>query len=266
MSVTEYVSSEDGTRIAFERTGRGPALILVNGALSERSSTPALAAQLSGKFTVIAFDRRGRGESGDTQPYAVEREVEDIDALIEMAGGRAFVFGHSSGAVLALEAANQLGRINRLAVYEPPFIVSEEGTRLPPEYDQKIETLISEGKRGDAAEYFLTVAVGVPAGAVAQMKLAPSWPGMERIAHTLRYDQAVMGGTMAGRPLPRDRWTSVTIPTLVMDGGASPAWFAKGADNLAAVLSNSRRQTLPGQTHGADPEVIAPVLIEFFKG
>jgi pimeloyl-ACP methyl ester carboxylesterase len=266
------VLSKDGTAIAFDRSGQGPAIIMVNGALSTRSAVAQSAGErgdtnLSRHFTVFAYDRRGRGESGDTPPYAVGREVEDLDALISEAGGSAFVFGHSSGAVLALEAARLLPtRITKLAVYEPPFIIDDSRPPLPEDYVQQLTELVSSGRRGDAVEYFMTRAVGVPAEEVAQMRHAPMWPAFEAVAHTLAYDGAIMGDTISGSPLPIRKWATVLVPTLVMDGGKSPAYMHHGAQALADILPNAQHRRFPGQDHGVAEEVLVPALVEFFKG
>lgn len=262
--MTDTVRSSDGTTIAFDRSGDGPPLVLVGGALSDRSVAAGLAGHLAERFTVIAYDRRGRGDSGDTAPYAVDREVDDLLALIVDAGGSAFVFGHSSGAALALEAAAHGLPIARLALYEPPFIVDDSGPELPRDYVTRLEELVSAGRRGDAVEYFMTVAVGVPADVVAQMRSEPMWTSMEALAHTIAYDGTVMGDATAGNPQPLQRWASVTIPTLVMDGGASPDWQRNSIRALVDVLPNVQRRTLVGQDHGPADEVLAPALIEFF--
>jgi pimeloyl-ACP methyl ester carboxylesterase len=261
------VTSEDGTTIVFDRSGDGPSLILVGGALADRSAAAQLSARLASHFTVIAYDRRGRGDSGDTAPYAVEREVEDIEALIVAAGGHAFVLGHSSGAVLALESARTFpDRIGKLALYEPPFIVDDSRSLLPEDYVSHLEALVSAGRRGDAVEFFLTTAVGVPAEVVAGMRQEPFWSSMEAVAHTLSYDGTVMGDTMGGSPAPLERWSSIAVPTLVMDGGASPDWQRHAVRALADVIPDARRRTLEGQDHGPDSEVLAPLLVEFFLG
>lgn len=260
------VTSKDGSAIAFDQSGHGPALILVGGALSDRSAAMPLAALLAPHFTVFAYDRRGRGDSGDTPPYTVAREVEDIAALLIEAGGSGFVYGMSSGAVLALEAANHRLAITKLALYEPPFILDDTRPQVPSDYVSHLTELVAAGRRGDAVEYFMTDAVSVPADMVAQMRQTPMWPAMEAVAHTLPYDGAIMGDTMSGKPLPDSRWPSVTIPTLVMDGGDSPAWMRHAAQSLANILPAAQRRTLPGQTHAVTPEVLAPILTEFFLG
>ena len=263
------VTSKDGTIIAFDRSGEGPALILVGGAFQHRSSDPStarLAELLAPRFTVYHYDRRGRGDSADTAPYAVEREIEDIDALIQDAGGSAFVFGMSSGAVLALHAASAGLAITKLALYEPPFVVDDSRPRVPADHRERLTALLVAGRRGDAVELFMTEAVGMPVEAVAPMRGAPFWSAFERVAHTLPYDAAIMGDTLSGVPLPEGRWAAVTIPTLVVDGGASPAWARNAVAALAGALPTAERTTLVGQTHQVDPDAFAPVLEAFFVG
>jgi pimeloyl-ACP methyl ester carboxylesterase len=260
----DTVRSADGTTIAYDRTGDGPPLIVVGGALSDRSAADTLAGILGEDFTVVAYDRRGRGDSGDTPPYAVEREVEDLAALIDAAGGSPFVLGHSSGAALAIEAAIQALPITKLAAYEPPFIVDDSRPPLAPDYIEHIDELVTEGRRGDAVAYFMTTAVGLPAAMVDQMRGAPMWPAMEALAHTIAYDGRVMGDRMSGRPLPAGWASSITIPTLVLDGGDSPDWARNAVSAVAAAIPGAERRTLAGQGHGAAPEVLAPVVRSFF--
>jgi pimeloyl-ACP methyl ester carboxylesterase len=190
--------------------------------------------------------------------------VEDIRALVEHAGGTAFVFGHSSGAVLALEAALETPGITRLVLYEPPFIVDDSRPPLPGDYVEHLRELAATDRRGEAVEYFMTTGVGVPADAIASMRESPFWPSLEAVAHTLWYDGMIMGDNMVGKPLSADRWSSVTIPTLVIAGGAGPPSLRKAAQQLADVLPNARRLTMEGQTHEVDPTLLAPVLTEFF--
>jgi pimeloyl-ACP methyl ester carboxylesterase len=236
--------------------------------LGYRSFPDPLGALLAPHYTVFSYDRRGRNESGDTPPYAVEREVEDINALIGEAGGSVYVFGRSSGAVLALEAAARGLAITKLALYEPPLIIDDSRPPVPADYVPHINELIRKGRRGDAVEHLLTAVVGVPAEFVAGMRTEPMWPLLEAVAHTIPYDGAITEGLESGRPLPADRvkrWASFTGPTLVIDGGASEQFMHSGADALARVLPNAQRRTLEGQTHDVNAEVVAPVLIEFFR-
>jgi pimeloyl-ACP methyl ester carboxylesterase len=259
----ETIASADGTSIAYERSGGGPPLILVGGAMSDRMAAAPLGKLLSSRCTVFAYDRRGRGDSGDTGPYACEREIEDLAVLIEAAGGSASIHGHSSGAVLALEAAANGLAITKLSLYEPPFMVDDTRPPVPGDYVAILEELVAAGRRGDAVAHFMATGVGLPAEVVEGMRHEPMWPGLERLAHTLAYDGRIMGDTMRGHPLPAERWSSVTIPVLVLDGGRSPEWQRNAARALAGVLPNTEHRTLEGQTHGVDPEVLAPVLREF---
>src|SRR5713226_9035537 len=257
------VRSKDGTAIAFDRSGDGPPIILVDGALCYRASGPMgpLAALLAPHFTVFTYDRRGRGDSGDTAPYSVEREVEDIEALIKEAGGSAFVFGISSGAALALEAANRGLAIRQLALYEAPFIVDDSRPPIPNDFLARLNGLIASDRRGDAVRLFMKL-VGVPAIFVAIMRFMPAWRKLKAVAHTLPYDITIVQDNQRGRPLPAKRWTSVIAPTLVIAGGKSPAWMRHGMQALADVLPNARRRPLEGQTHMVNPKALAPALVE----
>jgi pimeloyl-ACP methyl ester carboxylesterase len=262
------VTSRDGTTIAYDRVGEGPSVILVGGALQYRAfdqRTAHLAELLGARFTVYHYDRRGRGESTDTPPYATEREVEDLDALIRVAGGAAMVFAMSSGGALALDAANQGLAITRLALYEPSFVVDDSRPPVPADYVEQLAGLAAAGRRGDAVAYFLVNAIGIPPDYVAPMRQDPSWAGMEAVAPTLAYDGAFVADVCQGRPLPTDRWASVTVPTLVIDGGASPAWVRHAARALADLLPHAAYRTLEGQRHDYAPEALAPVLAEFFS-
>jgi pimeloyl-ACP methyl ester carboxylesterase len=262
----KHVRSGDGTIVAYDRIGDGPAVILIGGALNNRHSGAPLAKLLAPHYSAITYDRRGRGDSGNTLPYAVEREIEDIAALIGEAGGHALAMGHSSGAVLALKAAAAGLPITRLVLYEPPFILDGSRTPVPADYVAHLAELTATGRRGEAVEYFLVEAVGVPGPAVAQMKQSPMWADLESVAHTLPYDGMIMGDTMFGGPAALERWSTMSVPTLVMDGGDSPAWARNACRSLAGVLPRCEYRTLPGQTHAAAPEVLAPALEEFFAG
>jgi pimeloyl-ACP methyl ester carboxylesterase len=265
MGMDEQLRSRDGTAIAFDRSGDGPPVILVGGAFQHRlidESTAQLQARLAWDFTVFHYDRRGRGDSGDTPPYAVEREVEDLAALIHEAGGSAAVFGMSSGAALALEAAGRGLAISRLALYEPPFIVEGGGPPGPADLATRIAELTSSGRRGEAVEYFLTTGPGLPAEVVAEMRAGVAWPMLERVAHTLLYDTAIMRNQEA---LLNQVAPSITAPTLVIDGSASPAWARNAARALTNRLPNAEHRTLEGQTHQVAPEALSPVLEEYFS-
>src|SRR5215472_17257615 len=260
------VHSADGTTIAFDKRGKGPALILVDGALGQRvmdSETTQLAPLLAQHFTVFHYDRRGRGDSTDTQPYAVEREIENIDALITEAGGSAFVFGISSGAALALEAAIKLGdKVKKLAMYEVPY-KSDETARLAWQaYRKQLTGVLALGRRGDALALFMLLS-GMPADHRDRVRQHPMWPMWEAVAPTLAYDAAVMGEDAS---IPSEKAAGLAIPALVMDGGESYPFMHVTALALARAMPHARHRTLEGQTHEVAPQVLAPVLVEFFLG
>jgi pimeloyl-ACP methyl ester carboxylesterase len=258
------VASADGTTIAYDRIGTGPPLVLVDGALCYRGSGPngALAAALAERFSVITYDRRGRGASGDTAPYAIDREVEDLEALITVAGGRANVYGISSGAALALEAATRGAAIDRLALYEAPFVVDDARAPVPGSYAAEIDRLVAADRRSEALRYFMRRGVGLPAPVVTMMRFMPAWSTLKSLSHTLPYDTALTAELQRGRPLPRDRWASVSAPTTVICGGKSPAWMQSAMRALAAVIPDATHRTLEGQTHLVKAEALAPVLTE----
>ena len=259
------ILSKDGTSIAVERIGRGPALVFVDGAMCYRASGPSqpMAAALAEHFTVFTYDRRGRGDSGDTSPYDVQREIDDLEAVIREAGGRAFVFGVSSGAALALEAASRGVAMTRLALYEAPFIVDNSRPALPNDFVPNMNTALAAGRRADAVKMFMKL-VGVPGIFITLMRVMPAWPKLIAVAHTLPYDLSIVGPYQKGRPLPATRWSSTTVPTLVMDGGKSPAWMRNATRALAGIVPNATYRTLDGQTHMVKPKALAPPLIEFF--
>jgi pimeloyl-ACP methyl ester carboxylesterase len=255
------VASADGTTIAYEHTGSGPALILVDGAMCYRAAGPMrpLAALLQDAFTVYTYDRRGRGESSDTLPYAVAREVEDLQALIAQAGGEAHVYAISSGAALALATAAAGPGMVKLALYEPPFMAEvEDGARIK-EYTERLHELLDAGRKGDAVALFMTN-VGIPAQAVAGIRAQPGWAMLEAIAPTLAYDDEVL----AGGSVPRDLTSTIAVPALVIAGAASPSGLQQAANATADALPAAEHRTLYGQTHDVVPEVLAPVLVEFF--
>ena len=261
----QTVTSRDGTRIACDKVGKGPALILVGGALSQRSDGAGLAQLLAPRFTVYSFDRRGRGDSGNTRPYAVQREIEDIEALIDDAGGSAYVYGKSSGASLALQAAAALGdKVRKLALYEAPYSDAEGAAKAWREFTAKIEGLLAADRRADAVTLFMKF-VGAPDEVLERMKASPAWPGMVAMAPTLAHDNAVVG---SDRSVPVATAANLKAVTLVMDGGASlgPMPFMRAtADRLAKAIPGAQRLVLEGQAHDVDPKVLAPALIGFFR-
>ncbi|MGE6226674.1 alpha/beta fold hydrolase [Paenibacillus chitinolyticus] len=246
------VTSKDGTTIVYDKTGQGPALILVTGAFSYRKfpGQVQLAELLSGQFTVYNYDRRGRGDSGDKQPYAVEREIEDLQAVIDEAGGSAFVWGLSSGAALALQAAANGAGIAKLALHEPPFVVDPADRKPPHNFTAHVSELIAAGRRAEAIKYFMTQGMGAPSFVVGMMKLMPGvWSNLMAVAHTLPYDAALLDGYMDGKPLPAGLWRSVTQPVLVLEGTESPAGLRHGAQALAQALPNAQLLSKKGLGH-----------------
>jgi pimeloyl-ACP methyl ester carboxylesterase len=261
----QLVTSQDGTRIAYDKFGKGPAVILVNGALSTRSSNSELAQLLAPRFTVYSYDRRGRGDSTDTKPYSVKREIEDIAALIKVAGGSAYVYGKSSGACLALEAASSLGdKVKKLAIYEAPYSETEGAAKEWREFRSKLDGLLAADRRADAVTLFMKF-VGAPDEAIEKMKASAVWPGMVAMAPTLAYDNAVVG---EDRSVPVDIAAKVKATTLVMDGSASlgPMPFMRTtADKLAKVIPDAQRLTIEGQAHDVSSKALAPILLKFFN-
>ena len=258
--------SKDGTPIVYDRSGEGPALINVLGATATRGMVAQHGSnEATMPFTVFTYDRRGRGDSGDTAPYAVAREIEDLAAIIDEAGGSAFVFGHSSGAVLALRAAGLLGnKLKKLALYEPPFVIDDSRPPLPADYVAHLRGLIAAGRPEEALAYFMTVAVGIPAEYIDGMKQAPFWASSVAVAHTISYDGAIMGDTMYGNPATLAPFAAITTPTLVMVGSNSPPYQQHAVETLAKLLPNGHYRSMAGQDHGIAPEVLAPALVEFF--
>jgi pimeloyl-ACP methyl ester carboxylesterase len=253
------VTSKDGTSIAYERVGRGPALILVGGGAVDRSENAPLGPELAEQFTVYNYDRRGRGGSGDTLPYAVGREFEDLAALIDVAGGSAHLFGASSGGALALEAAAAGLPIGKLAVYEVPYMNGGVMQQRWQEYRARLDTLLAQRRRGDAFELFMRIA-GAPDAQIAAAKASPSWPDCEAIAHTLAYDAACVGDG----PPPTDRLERIMQPTLVVTGGGND-FFEQAADAILASVPRAERHVLDGVGHAVEAKVLAPVLYEFLR-
>jgi pimeloyl-ACP methyl ester carboxylesterase len=257
------LSSRDGTTIAYDKLGEGPALILVDGALTVHSSGSGseLARLLAPRFTVYGFDRRGRGESGDTLPYAVDREIDDIEALIDHAGGSAFLYGHSSGGPLAMRAAIRLGgKVSKIAMYEPPYNNDPGAQASWSHYLRQLEKALAEDRRGDAVALFMRF-VGTPAEQIGRMRRAPSWPGLEAVAPTLAYDHAAI----LGEPwsVPAELAARVSVPALVMAGDAGLPFMPDAARVLSQAIPRGQLRTLAGQTHEVNPGVLAPVLADF---
>jgi pimeloyl-ACP methyl ester carboxylesterase len=263
----ETVTSKDGSRIAYDRLGSGPAVILVAGALGYRKfkKMEELAKLLAGSCTVINYDRRGRGDSREVKPFALEREIEDIAALIEAAGGSASLWGWSSGGALALRAAGRGIGVERVSVYEVPFIVTPAAERPTPDYGERLDELVAAGDRSAAVRHFMRNAIGVPAPFVALMRLTPMWKDLKATAHTLPYDWAALGKhRMYGAPLDPQEWASVTVPTLVAYGAKSAPVLQQGSRALAEVLPNAELRELEGVGHNVKMGALAPVLVEFF--
>jgi pimeloyl-ACP methyl ester carboxylesterase len=256
----DKVISADGTEIAYESVGSGPTVVLVGGAFCDHTATAGYADALAGDFTAVSYDRRGRGESGDNQPYDPQREVEDITALITAFGGRGFVFGLSSGAGLCLLAAASGAPIDAVAGVEPPYRVSDDAPPLPEDYTETLIELSSTGRRGDAVAYFMTVAVGQPPEAVEEARKMPMWPGLEAMAPTLAYDSLVhnKGG------FPADLLATIAVPVLAVHSTGSPSWLVAGAEATAKVVPNGESVGLEGGFHEVPPETLAPVLREFY--
>jgi pimeloyl-ACP methyl ester carboxylesterase len=259
----ETVSSADGTPIAVQRTGSGPPVILIGGAFNDRSTVAGLAGVLAADVTAVTYDRRGRGDSGDTPPYTVEREIDDLAAVISYAGRPAGVFGHSSGAVLALEAAARGLDIARAAACEPTYVI--DGTRPRPREDLagRLQALLDDGDRDEAVALFQAEAVGLPAEIIGGMRSSPMWGWFTALAHTLPYDVALCG---PGMRLPASRLADITIPVLAIGGGASPPWLPAAAQAVASATPAGRYVTLDGQDHGVlqQPDTLRPLLTSYF--
>ena len=255
----QWVTSKDETAIAFDRSGKGAPVILISGASCDRGVHSELAKLLATDFMVFNYDRRGRGDSGDTHPYSIEREVEDLAALVDAAGGAAAVFGNSSGAILALHAASAGVAITKLALWEPPFMVDPDAPRRHREYVSELTQLLDEDRRGDAMALFMK-SIGLPEEMIAGMRHAPMWSDMEALAPTLIYDAIIMGDST----LPTRLVNLITAPTLVLDGSETGLWAANSSKALTAALPNPRHRTLAGQDHAVAWDVLAPVVTEFF--
>jgi len=260
----DTITSHDGTTIAYDRQGEGPTLILVDGALSVHSAggKSELAKLLAPHLTVYGYDRRGRGGSGDTLPYAVDREIEDIEALIDDAGGSAYLYGHSSGASLAMLAAVKLrGKVSKIAMYEAPYNDEPEAQESWRQYLGQLREVLADCQPGDAVALFMRY-VGTPADQVDRMRAAPFWPSMEAVAPTLAYDHAAIQGR--ANSVPIDVASRVMVPALVMSGSASFPFMRDTARALSEAMPRGELRTLDGQTHEVDPGALAAVLLEFF--
>ncbi|MGZ0151230.1 alpha/beta fold hydrolase [Kribbella sp. WER1] len=255
------VISKDGTTIAYDRRGSGPALVLVDGALCSRAQgpMPELAEALADRFTVYNYDRRGRGDSGDGDVYAVDREIEDLAAVIEAAGGSASVYGSSSGAALALRATAAGLPVEKLVAFEPPYVVDDSRKQIPRSWVADLTALGPD----DAIRYFFTKGIGLPGILVTMMKLMPAWKNMRAIAHTLPYDAQVVGGNCFGEPMDATQWAPIDQPVLVVNGGKSPGWMKASNQALADAVPGSAHTEVPGQNHMIKTAAIAPVIADF---
>ncbi|MEW2619854.1 alpha/beta hydrolase [Streptomyces sp. NPDC048106] len=255
-------TSRDGTPLAYSVTGRGPVVILVSGAMSTGGTLAPLAERLADDVTAVVYDRRGRDRSGDTAPYAVDREVEDLAALLDAVGGDAALFGVSSGGALVLEAAASGLPVARAAVYEVPYADRlAGGAEREAAYKERLGRALAEDRRGDAVELFLRL-TGLGEEMIRRARQSPMWPGLEAVAPSLAYDDAVMGDGL----LPRDRLAAVSVPLLAIAGGASPEWMRHAARDIADAVPGGAYRVLEGQTHMVEPEVLGPVLAGFFTG
>lgn len=255
------VVSRDGTTIAYEKAGDGPPIICLGGGFRDHTIFDSLVPVLSPHLTTYVYDRRGRGESGDSPHYAVQREIEDIEALIAEAGGQAAVFGGSSGGILALEAAMGGSAISRLMLLEPPYRLP--GQQRPPDaFPEHLDALLAQGRAGEAADYFLEFMVGFTTEEIAAWRKSPLWPENESVVHTLPYDTAICGD---GR-LPVERLARTHTPTLVINSDSTSEWLRVAAEATAAALPQGRHVTLPGVWHKVPSEVLGPALVEFVTG
>lgn len=266
----QTVTSTDGTPIAYQRDGAGPALILVGGGLDDGSENASLATELAREFTVYNYARRGRADSGDTQPYAVQREIEDLASLLEVAGGSAHVFGASTGAALALEAAAADLPVDRLVVYDVPYSVEAEAVARWREYRASLAESLKQGQIDEALAAFMRLG-GASEDDLAGARTAPFWDGLLRLAPTLAYDAAVIGDD---GPPPAERLAGIQQETLVLTRSTSdpylPAlpveFFEAAADSVARALPHAIRRTIDAPGHAVDAASVAPPVLAFFAG
>lgn len=257
-------TSADGTPIAYDRSGEGPAIVFVVGAFNDRTKCAPLAALLESRFTVVTYDRRGRGDSGDTPPYAIDREIDDLDALIAEVGGTASVFGFSSGALLAVKAVARGSAIDKLALYEPPFPAEDDDHQPPADLADRLAALVAADRPGDAVELFQREGIGLPAEMIAGARRSPYWPALEAFARSLVYDATI--SSEVGRPTP-DEFAAVTVSTLVLNGARTWPALQVAAQAVADAMPTAEHRTLPGgENHEIDPVVVAEELTEFFAG
>jgi pimeloyl-ACP methyl ester carboxylesterase len=257
--------SKDGTEIAYDKTGKGPALVLVDGAFCYREYgvTPNLVPLLSQHFTVFSYDRRGRGESTDTKPYSVDREIEDLNAIVEATNEEAFVVGFSSGAALVLQSVSKGLHVKKMALFEPPYVVTSNGSPIPPKDAETIlVNFIAQGEKSAAVKYFFTNIMGMPAPIVFLFKLfgRSLWAKNESVSHTLPYDVALMGNYS----VPKEITSKINVPTLVIGGKKSPKGLINAVSNVGQSIPNAETYFLKGQTHNVSMKVLAPVLIKWF--
>lgn len=265
------VTSKDGTVIAYERSGQGPTVVLIAAALSDRSDTKRLAALLAEHYSVVNYDRRGRGRSTDAPTWSPEREIDDIEALIDANGGSAYLFGSSSGAVLALDAAAALGdsgRVRKVFSYEAPVIVDDRRARVPTDAADLVDAMVAEGKGGQAVSYFFRTALGASGFMVAMTRImVPVWSKMVAMAPTISYDLRLLDGLQSGAQIPSGRWSRMRVPALVMAGEKAEPFMETGSLALVRALPEARREVLPGGHHGTPvmkPAALLPSMTAFF--
>ncbi len=260
-----FVTSKDGTRIGYSVVGSGPPIILIDGALCSRDMGPAtpLAAELKDRFTAYTYDRRGRGESGDTKPYATQREVEDLAAVIGAAGGSVAIYAISSGVALALEAANTIPGITSMVLYELPIFTDTTRKPVPDDYVQRMNRLVASGDNAGAVKHFMQNGIAIPWFGIVMMQLFGMFKKMAPVGPTLPYDMAFVTPLWTHKPIPANRWSNVTIPVLNIGGGKSDAWMQNAQVAIAANLPNAEHKTLAGQNHMVAATAIAPMIKEF---
>lgn len=261
MTVMHQIHSRDGTTIAYTSDGAGPPVILVDGALCSRAFGPSskLAPLLARHFTVYTYDRRGRGQSNDTAPYSPARELDDLAALIDRAGGSADLIGLSSGAALALHAAADRLRVRKVVAYEPPY-VDDDGQRGGSGHEAQLKRILAAGDRNGALKYFMKDMVGVPGAMVTLLRFMPwIWPKLVQVAHTLPYDAAIMTDFR----IPRSRFASISTPALIMWGSKSNATLRDAARKVADTIPHATHRELAGQTHAVKAGALAPPVVEF---